>query len=383
VGLKDKYAFIGVGLTKQGKIPEMNEDELATQAILLALDDAGIRKEDVDGFIFQQSISKGLTSSFPIRMAGFPINFCWEMHSGGSGCICMIAAAIGAIEAGLCNSCVLLHSVSTSSRRVLVGAGNEERSTTAAYGWYGPGATAAAIARRHMHLYGLTREQMGSVALTLRENANKRPEAVMYERKLTMSDYLNSRMIVDPICLYDCCLVNDGAVALIITSAERAKNYRKPPVYIMGYGMDNSLSELSRSPQAFLHFDGFVTKKAGEQAFRMAEITIKDVDVAQIYDAFTIFLLSQLESYGICGRGEAGSFAQAGNLKLGGAFPCNTSGTEHSWSYLQGFSHITEAIRQMRGESGACQVKDAEICLATGLGGNQFAGQATCCILRR
>jgi acetyl-CoA acetyltransferase len=383
MSMKDKYAFVGVGLTRQGKIPEMNEDELATQAILRALDDAGMRKEEVDGLIFQQGIGRGLSPSFPMRMAGLPVNFCWEMHSGGSGCICMIAAAIGALEAGLCNACVLLHSTSASSRRVLVGAGSEERNTLAAYGWYGPASTAAAIARRHMHLYGLTREQIGSVALTLRENANRRPEAVMYERKLTMEDYLKSRMIVEPICLYDCCLVNDGAVALIITSAERAKNYKKPPVYVMGYGMDNSLRVMGRSAQAFLHFDGFITQKAGEQALGMAGITIKDIDVAQIYDAFTMFLLSQLESYGICGRGEAGPFVQAGNLKLGGTFPCNTSGTEHSWSYLQGFSHVTEAIRQMRGEAGACQIKDAEITVATGLAGDQFAGQATCCILRR
>jgi acetyl-CoA acetyltransferase len=240
------------------------------------------------------------------------------------------------------------------------------------------------MAQRFMHLYGLTRRQLGSVAITLREYANKRPESVMYDRKLTMDDYLNARMIVEPLCLYDFCLVNDGAVALIVTSAERAVNYRKRPVYVMGYGVDHSLRETATSPEAIYHWDGFVTQKAGEQALNLAGVTLKDVDVAQIYDAFTIFLLSQLESYGVCGRGEAGAFAEAGSLALGGAFPCNTSGTELSWSYLMGFSHLTEGIRQMRGESGECQVRDAEICMVTGLGGTPTGGSAaTCCILRR
>jgi acetyl-CoA acetyltransferase len=132
----------------------------------------------------------------------------------------------------------------------------------------------------------------------------------------------------------------------------------------MGYGVDHSIREIARSPDDIYHFDGFVTQQAGEHAFQMAGVTLKDIDVGEIYDAFTIFLLSQLESYGICGKGEAGAFAEAGNLKLDGAFPCNTSGTELSWSYQMGFSHLTEGIRQMRGESGACQVKDAEPALA-------------------
>ena len=303
----------------------------------------------------------------------------------GNFAIHMVSMAIGVMEAGLCHTCLLVHATSASSRRVLVGqAAPDERSTLGAYGWYGPGATAACIARRYMHLYGLTREQLGSVAVTLRENANKRPEAVMYHKKLTLDDYMNARMIVEPLCLYDFCLVNDGAVALLITSAERARNCRKKPVYVMGYGVDHSIREMALSPEALFHWDGFITRKAGEQAFKMAGVTLKDVDVAQIYDAFTIFFLSQLESYGICGKGEAGQFAASGAIKLGGSFPCNTSGTELSWSYLMGFSHLTEGIRQLRGEGGECQVKDAEICMVTGLGGAVPNGSgASCCLLRR
>lgn len=384
MSIKDKYAFAGIGLTKQGKVPDMDTDDLATQAILLALEDAGMKKEDVDGYIYQQGIGGGPHGTRPLIRTGISANFCWEMSSGGCYCLNMVMAAVGALEAGLCKAVILLHATSASSQRVLVGAaGPQARNTEGAYGIYGPVAHGAFIARRFMHRYGLTREQMGSLAVTLREYASKRPEAVMYDRPMTLDDYMSQRMIVEPLCKYDCCLVNDGAVALILTSADRARSLKKPPVYIMGYGADHSMSEFSGSPYAYMHWDGFVTKKAKDTAFGMAGITLKDVDVAELYDAFTPFLLSQLESYGICGKGEAGAFVQEGNLRLDGAFPSNTSGTELSWSYLQGFSHLTEGIRQLRGEGGACQVKDAEICMVTGLGPPAPGSTADCCILRR
>jgi acetyl-CoA acetyltransferase len=383
MSIKDKYAFVGLGLTKQGKVPEMDTDALATQAILRALDDAGMGRDEVDGYIFQQGIGGGPHGVIPLVMAGVSARYCTEIPSGGCNGINMVITAVNAIESGLCKACIILHSTSASSLRVLVGAGGQQRSTEGAYGVYGPVSTGALIARRYMHLYGVTREQLGSIAITFRENANKRPDAVMYERKLTMNDYLNARFIVEPLCLYDCCLVNDGAAAIIVAPAEKARDYKKTPVYIMGYGTDHSIRELGHSPQALHHFDGFVTQKAGENAFRMAGITLKDVDVAEFYDAFTPFFLSQLEAYGVCGRGEAGAFVQEGNIKLNGAFPCNTSGTELSWSYLQGFSHLVEGIRQMRGESGECQINNAEICMVTGLGPPMPGGLATCCVIRR
>jgi len=386
VSVRDKYAFVGVGLTKQGKVPELSANELGAQAILSALEDSGMKKNEIDGYIFQPGIGGGPVGNAPVWAAGVPAKFCWEMQSGGATGISTVAAAIGAMEAGLCSACILLHASSASSIGVVVGAGGDQRSTHGAYGYYAPISVAAGIARRWMHLYGLTKRQLGSVALTLREYANKRPEAVMHAKQMTMEDYLNSRMIVEPMAVADCCLVNDGAVALIITSRERAKDCKKRPVYVMGYGVDHSGREVSRSSEAIWHWDGFVTEKAKETAFQTAGITLTDVDVAEMYDAFTIFLLAQLESYGICGRGEAGAFVEAGNLRLGGKWPSNTSGTELSWSYLQGFTHLTEGIRQMRGESGECQVNGAEIAMVTGLGGMMEPGTgsgAACCILRR
>ena len=385
MSIRDKYAFAGVGLTRLGKIPDMTPDELAAQAITLALEDAGLSGKDIDGYIYQGGIGGGLSDTLPLHMTGINAPMVWQVASLGSYANVMVAMAVGAIESGLCNSVVLVHAASGASRRGGgMGPMGMGASTPGAYGWYGPGATAACMAQRYMHLYGLTREQLGSISTTLREYANKRPEAVMHDKEITMDDYLNARMVVEPLCLYDFCLVNDGAVALIIASAEKARSLKKPPVYIMGYGIDHSLRVAGQSPEAIHHFDGFVAEKAAEQAFGTAGITIKDIDVAEFYDAFTIFLLSQLESYGICGKGEAGAFVEAGNLKLGGQLPANTSGTALSWGYLMGFTQLTEGITQMRGEGGECQVKDAEICLVTGLGGMVDNGSAaTCCILRR
>lgn len=382
--IRNKYAFAGVGLTRLGKIPEMTPDELAAQAICLALEDAGLSSKDVDGYIYQPGIGGGLGDTVPLQLAGVPATLVWQAASLGSYAIVMVAQAIGAMEAGLCHTCLLVHAASAASRRPVMGGPLVAESTPGAYGWYGPGATAACMAQRYRYLYGLTREQLGAVALTLREYANRRPEAIMHDKKITMDDYLEARMVIEPLCLYDFCLVNDGACALVLTTAERARDCRRRPVYVMGYGVDHTLRESGSLPEAIHHLDGFVTGRARQQAFGMAGVSLEDIDVAEFYDAFTIFLLSQLESYGVCGKGEAGAFVAGGNLRLDGRFPSNTSGTGLSWGYLMGFTQLIEGIRQMRGEGGGCQVKDAELCLVTGLGGMVENGSAaTCCILRK
>ncbi len=384
MSIKDKYAFAGIGLTKLGKVPDLTPDELAAQAITRALDDSGMKPSDIDGYIYQQGMGGGLSDTIPLQMTGITSPLVWQVASLGSYANIMVMMAVNAMEAGLAKAFVLVYASSAASHK---GGGimqMPEFSTPGAYGWYGPGATAACMAQRYMHNYGLKREQLGAIALTLRENANRRPDAIMHDKIITMDDYLNARMVVEPLCLYDFCLVNDGAVALIITSKERARACKKPPVYVIGCGHDHSLREMGKAPGAIHHFDGFVAERAREQVFRMAGLTIKDIDVAEFYDAFTIFLLSQLEAYGVCKKGEAGDFVAEGNLKLTGSFPCNTSGNALSWGYLMGFTQLVEGIRQLRGEGGATQVKGAETCLVTGLGGMVDVGSAaTCCILRR
>jgi acetyl-CoA acetyltransferase len=382
--IKDKYAFAGLGVTKLGRLPEFTPDELAAEAITLALADSGLKPSDIDGYIYQQGMGGGLSDTIPLQMTGVTAPVVWQVASLGSQANTMAMMAINAMECGLAKTFLLVHASSAASHKGAYGAPAPSYSTPGAYGWYGPGATAACMAQRYMHNYGLKREQLGAIALTLRENANHRPDAVMYGKPMTMDDYLNSRMVIEPLCLNDFCLVNDGAAALIITSAERARACKNKPVYVMGCGIDHSLRVMGKAPGAIHHFDGFVVERAKEQAFKSAGLTLKDIDVAEFYDAFTIFLLSQLEAYGVCKKGEGGAFAAAGNLKLNGSFPCNTSGTALSWGYLMGFTQLSEGIRQMRGEGGATQVKNAETCLVTGLGGMVDVGSAaTCCILRK
>ena len=172
MSIRDKYAFVGVGLTRLGKIPEMTPDELAVQAITLAMEDAGLTGKDIDGYIYQGGIGGGLSDTLPLQMTGINASLVWQVASLGSYANVMVAMAVGAIESGLCSTIVLVHAASAASRRGGMGPMGMGDSTPGAYGWYGPGATAACMAQRYLHLYGLTREQLVSISLTLMGYAN-------------------------------------------------------------------------------------------------------------------------------------------------------------------------------------------------------------------
>jgi acetyl-CoA acetyltransferase len=380
--IKDKYAFVGVGVTRQGRMPETSEPELAAQAVSLAIEDAGLKRSDINGYICERSYGSGFTSEI-VRDLGLPAQLIWQFYATGTHGAGIFISAIGALESGVCDTIVLVYSSSASTQKVQVGA-NFEPSLEGAYGLYGPATRVAGWARRYMHLYGVTERHLGLVAVTLREYANLRPEAVMYGQQLTLDGYYQSRYVAEPLRARDCCLVNDGAAALIITTAERAKSLRRPPVYIMGYAQEYSAGPARRDPELAYQFDGSMTAKARETALRMAGIELKDIDIAQFYDAFTVNLVAQLSDYGFCRRGEEGAFIEEGNIKPGGAIPCNTSGTEMSWGYMHSWTHFVEGVRQLRGEGGAGQVRNAEICLVTGgLRAMESGTASTCFLLRR
>ena len=381
MSIKDKYAFAGLGLTKMGRLPELTGHELAVQAALLAIKDAGLKKSDINGFICQQAAGAGRLTEV-VRDIGIHAKLIWQLEGSGTHGIGVFLSAIGALETGICDTVMLVYGTSTS--RPMAGGPVSGPSMEGAYGLFGAAAAVAGWTRRYMHMYGITEQDLGAVATTLRDYANKRPEAVMYEKKLTMEDYLNSRFIAEPLRARDCCLVNDGAAALIITTAEKARSLRRPPVYVMGYSQDFSMGKAAQSVEAVHGFDGKMTRKSGEKALKMAGIELRDLDVAQFYDAFTINIIDQLSGYGWCKRGEEGDFIREGNIRLGGAIPCNTSGTELSWGYLHVWTHFVEAIKQLRGDAGECQVKDAETCIVTGgLSAIDFGLAAACFILRR
>jgi len=234
------------------------------------------------------------------------------------------------------------------------------------FGYYGAVAAHGFGARRHMHDYGTTREQFGAISLAFREHALRNPDAMM-KKPLTMEDYLGGRMIVDPFSLYDCSLQTDAAGAVVVTSAERAKDLKQKPVMIKGFGSHNNISGWFTSDN--MTHTGAI--KSGQQAYAMAGLGPNDIDFAQIYDCFTYMVLVQLEDYGFCAKGEGGAFVESGALRLGGALPTNTSGGQLSEAHVEGMLQVVEGVRQLQGKYGPDrQVPNAEIGLVSGHGGN-------------
>jgi acetyl-CoA acetyltransferase len=223
----------------------------------------------------------------------------------------------------------------------------------------------AMLARRYLDTYGITREQLANVALAFRRHANANPRATMFDRKLTLEDYLTARWISEPLCLYDACLESDGAGALVMVSAERAKDLRGEPVLVhaAAQGMPARMV-----PQVnYFNDDPLRTpsRVCARDLFSASDIAATDIDVAQIYDAFSPLVLWTLEGYGFCGEGEAGSFVEDGAIEVGGRLPINTSGGSLSEAYVHGFNLLLEGVRQLRGDSTS-QVPDARSCLVTG-----------------
>jgi acetyl-CoA acetyltransferase len=217
-----------------------------------------------------------------------------------------------------------------------------------------------------MHEFGTTHEQLSNIAVAFREHANRNPRAQMYSRQLTLADCAEAPLISSPLRRYDCCLQTDGAVAFVVTTPERAKALRRPPVYVKDAGQ-SSLSGHRGPLWGILHRPDLVetpSRTLAQRMYRRTGIRADTIDVAQIYDCFTITALIQLEEYGFCAKGEGGQFAASGALSLGGRLPVNTAGGNLSEGYLHGVNHILEGVRQLRGESTS-QVEGAEVCLVT------------------
>ena len=373
-----------MGVINLSKSSGLSGPELAARAALSAMQDAGLKPSDINGFVCQQAGGGSAHANDIVRDSGLNANVIWELAGTGTHGIGVFLAGIGALEAGICDTLMLVYASASPPPGARPGGGVLNRSLQEAYGLFGPAGMAAGWARRYMHLYPVTESHLGAVAVTLREYANKRPDAAMFDKKLTLEEYLKSRYIAEPLRARDCCLVSDGAAALIITTAEKARNLKGRPVYISGYGQQHSVGNMRLSPEAVYEFDGQMTRQMSREACRMAGIDLKDIDTAQFYDAFTINVIDQLSGYGFCPRGEEGAFIADGNLGLKGAIPSNTSGTLLSWGYLHVWTHFIEAVRQLRGEAGECQVQNAETCLVTGgLSALDSALTAACFILRR
>ena len=371
MSLKDKSAIAGVGLTKLGrKMAGISTMDFALEGCKRAIEDAGLTKDDVDGLLFVHPSQQGERHGFAGRVAdllGISSNFTATVDCGGSTPIAITQMAAMAVNAGMCHTVVCCYGWQNNPVDVPLGLppGFE---FTLTYGEISAIPFLAQVARRHMIDFGTTSRQLGTVAVTCRKHACLNPNAQMYGKPITLEDHQNSRWISEPLRALDCCPWTDGGGAVVVTTAERARDLKNRPVYISGCGQAHGAPLLRpyRNPEIS---DWASWTRAGETAFKMAGMTPKDIDVCQFYDAFTIVFLTQVEACGFCKIGESGPFVESGRIELGGELPCNTAGGLLSEGHTMGMGHIIEGVRQLRGECGERQVKDAETTLITGFGG--------------
>jgi len=381
--LKDQCCVIGVGETEYSKYSGRSVIQLALEASLAAIKDAGLNPHDIDGIIpFQngptsEDIMAGLGNSH--------ITFTAVSHMGGASPVASMQLAATALVCGISKYTLIFSARNgRSGSRVNKRAGavmpgqQFRKGLEHPYGWNVPAQWYSMICRRHMHEFGTTREQLGKVALTMRDHAQLNSRAQMYGKPLSMEDYLDSRPIAEPYHLFDCCPETDGAVAIIMTTSDRAKDTREKPVYLQGIseGHADSPDDLCNRKDFF----NTGLTKAAPRAFAMAEVTAGDVDAAMIYDCFTFEVIHQLEEAGFCPRGEGGSFVADGNISLTGKLPVNTHGGLLSEGHLAGLNHVAEAVRQLRGECGERQIQYAELIAVTGWGD---MGDGSMALLRR
>ena len=382
--LRDKYAIAGIGHTAYSKNSGVTVLELATEACVNAAADAGVPLDEIDGIIsyhFNDSVpAMSVATALGVPHANYAVDF----SSGGNAANLITLTATAAIEAGLARN-VLCYRALNGRSGFRLGGSRELNSRgvtqyTAPFGWITYPQAMAMWCRRHMIRYGTTKEQLGAVAITMREHA-RHNERAMQRTPLTMDDYLGARRIVDPFGLYDICLESDGACAVLITAADRARDLRRPPVYIMGgaYGggpdQGDDLFDAIRWPDHSSNYSRYIAA----DLWRSAGVGPQDVDVAEIYDCFTYSVIMQLEGFGFCAPGEGGPYAASGAIRRDGALPVNTHGGLMSEAYIHGLNHVVEAVQQLRGDAGVRQVADAEIALTT-------AGAMTCgsaMVLRR
>ena len=362
-----KASIVGVGASVQGKLPDETPLSLAVIALTNALEDAGLSKDDLDGLLTMPGTTSPEGPKHYMTLGGsLGINprLTGSVVMGGATAGALIQQAALAIDAGMASvvACVFADTARTGGSKFDAPAGRGD--SWGIWGMFGNAANSAMTAQRHMSLYGTTSEQLGWVAVTCRKHASMNPRAVMRE-PMTLEDHQNSRPIVDPLKKFDCCLISDGAVAVIVTSAERARDCRKTPVDLLGMGQGHTLQTFEHPEWWYLPHQ----RDCISEAYRMAGVKPSEIDVAQLYDNFTISVLLWLEHAGFVEPGESGPFVEGGDrITFGGELPINTAGGNLSESYMQGWLHVVEGVRQIRGEGDTRQVDGAELCLVTGRG---------------
>lgn len=355
-----KTAIVGVGATEQGEIPGQNANEIAARAAVLALADAGIDKSAVDGLITCKPTGLGWRAGVDEDMGqilGINPAFASTLEYGA----CAFSLHIGAmaIMSGLASTVLLTYGTNQRSVRrsfaVPVGGTSDWASMLGFVHVAGPAAMAA---RRHMHLYGTTEEQLGWISVAQREWAQRNPLAI-FRQPMTIEDYLAQPYAVEPLRRPDLTMVSDGGAAIVLTRADRAADFRRPPVYLLGMAQRSGLRS-DQNPDKLLR--PWISSIA-DDVYRASGLGPTDMDLVYLQDATSVWVLQQLEYYGFCGLGEAGPFLAEGHTRPGGSLPLNTHGGQLSESYMWNWLHMYELVRQLRNECGDRQVQGAQVAL--------------------
>jgi acetyl-CoA acetyltransferase len=373
-GLKrGSAAIVGVAESDLGQVADgLSVIDLMAQGIRRALDDCGLSLKDVDG-LFSATAQSRLSVLALAEYLGISPAFLGSTIVGGSSFEYHVAHAMGAIALGLCNVAVIAYGSTQRSIGRKQATVREINPYETPFKPFMPTSAYALAASRHMHEFGTTREQLAAVAVAAREWALLNPAA--WEKKpLTIEGVLSSRMVSYPFTVRDCCLVTDGGGAIVVTSGQRARLLKKPTAYVLGFGQSVTYASISNMPD--LTITGALA--AGKVAYKMAKLDPPDVDAVELYDAFTINTILFLEDLGFCKKGEGGAFVEGGRIGPSGQLAVNTNGGGLSYCHpgMYGLLLLIEAVRQLRGECGARQVKDCEVALAHGNGG-VLSSQAT------
>jgi acetyl-CoA acetyltransferase len=349
---RGQVAVVGVGSTRQGELASMTADEIAVDALRLALEDCGLEKRDLDGLITCKSFGGTGIDTDIGRLAGLEPRFSATLDYGT--CNFSLHLAAMAITSGMATTIALCYGTNqrTAGNRFRAAAGSGA-SALELHGFHNIAGQGALAFARHAHLYGTTEAQLGCVAVTERAHAQLNPAAI-FQDTLTIEDYLAEPYLVAPLRRSDVCMVSDGGACLIVTASDRVAAARTSPAYLLGMGQVTSLRQ-------YQHPDNLLRPwvAALQGVYEQAGVPRSDVDVLFVQDPVSVWVCQMLELYGFCGPGESGPFVEEGRIALGGELPVNTNGGQLSESYMWGWLHLCEAVRQLRGECGARQVDGA------------------------